>query len=146
MSDVLQYECERWKLVIWTRDSNTPRKLLTAVLAERGKELPSDKVYFSFPIGGGESCLLYGNELPLDVGISKFDVPEPLCYENRDYEFEFSFKSGFTPDKKLPVFHRLSEVEKSFRVKEKIVRGVINFRNNVGWFKLGICYDDRLSQ
>ena len=71
-----------------------------------------------------------------------FDIPEPLCYENRDYEFEFVFKSGFTPDQDRPVYHRPKEVENNFRSVGKSTRGVVNFGNNIGWFKFGIRYYD----
>ncbi|MDY0223279.1 MAG: DUF2357 domain-containing protein [Desulfobacterium sp.] len=140
MPDIFHFQSERWELVIWTRNSTAPREELAAVLQERSKVLPLERICFSFPLTGSESCTFEDNKLPVEAKRSEIEIPEPLCYENRDYEFEFRFKTGYNPDKDNPVINRISEVENSFRSVGSSSRGVINFGNNIGWFKLGIRY------
>lgn len=140
MSDIFKFESEHWDLVIWTRDNDKPKKILKAVLEERGKNLPDEEIFFSFPLTGGETCCVDENKVLVSAKSSSIKLPQPLCYENRDYEFEFTFKDSCKADRDNPVIHRLSEIENSFRCSREAVRGVVNFGNNVGWFRLGIRY------
>jgi predicted component of viral defense system (DUF524 family) len=140
MPDIIHLNREQWELIIWTRNSKAPGEMLSAVLKERGRELPAEKICFSFPLAESDSCRFDDTELTVESQHFELEIPAPLCYENRDYEFEFTFKSGYRPDKETPVIHRLREVEDSFRSVGKSVRGVINFGNNIGWFKIGLLY------
>ncbi len=141
MPDIFNLDCERWELVLWTRNNSTPRDLLSAVLAERGQKLPSEKVCLSFQFTGEESSVFEEQVLDVIKNSCELNIPAPLCYENRDYEFEFKFKNGFIPDKDNPIIHRLNEIENGFRTIGRCsVRGVVNFKNNIGWFKLGLRY------
>lgn len=141
MPDVFHFQNDRWELAVWTRNSSAPREELFAVLKERGRGLLSEeRICFSFPLTGTEICKFEDNERSVEAKRSEIKIPGPLCYENRDYEFEFRFRNGYNPDKNRPVINRLSEIENSFRSVGTFSRGVINFGNNVGWFKLGIRY------
>jgi predicted component of viral defense system (DUF524 family) len=149
MPDILQFKGSRWELVIWTRDSESPRNMLKAVLEEREKSLSQEKIYLSFSLNDTVSYS-FGvdgvNSIPIEVKDAEIDIPEPLLYENRDYEFEFTFNNGYTPDSENPVIHRLSEIENCFRTKGQSVRGTLNFGNNIGWFKIGIRYSENNKQ
>ncbi|QEN07329.1 DUF2357 domain-containing protein [Oceanispirochaeta crateris] len=141
MPDILTFECEHWELIIWTRNNTAPRELLSEVLNERGKELPSEKVCLSFQLTGEENVVFEEQTLYVANNSTEINIPAPLCYENRDYEFEFNFYNGYKPDYMNPIVHRLNEIENGFRtVGQSVVRGVVNFKNNIGWFKLGLRY------
>lgn len=140
MPDIFEFKCKHWELTVWTRDNDTPKKLLSAVLKERSSELPTEKICFSFSLSENDSFKFLNADHPVEPKTSEIEIPEPLCYENRDYEFEFRFRKGSLPNRKNPVSHRLKEVESRFRSKDNSVRGVLNFENNIGCFKLGISY------
>ncbi len=129
MPDILSLAIPRWSLTVWTRDNVSPLQTLTAVLGKRGKSLPPGIIRFSLPFitTDGESS-------------SQHLCPHPLLYENREYEFEFIFPAGSMPDEKKPIIHPLHEIEDGFRCIGNTVRGRINFKNHVGWFRLGIRY------
>ena len=140
MGDILYLDTDRWSLTIWTRDHERPRQLLKKVLADREKELPKERLLFNSTSNRIQNAEQLGQPLKWDSD-KELSLHEPICYENRDYEFEFTFKGkGVKPDPKFAVKHRLKEVEESFRTKRNVVRGVLNFGNNVGQFKFDLSY------
>lgn len=144
MPDILKFRGKKWQLTVWTRDNDSPRELLRSVLSDRRTEVPTEEVCFSFLLDGDESAFFEEHKLSAASGTSAFKIPSPLCYENRDYEFEFRFADSFFTDKEKPVIHRLTEIENSFRATDqRTARGTVNFKNNIGWFKLGIRYCDK---
>jgi len=114
--------------------------MLSATLRGRRRSIENETIKLSFPLQGQESIHFDSIEVPATEGCSEIKIPSPLCYENRDYEFEFIFKSPHIPDDKHPIVHRLSEVENSFRTIGTSVRGQLNFGNDIGWFRIGVRY------
>jgi len=140
MPNIFQLDTSRWKLVIWTRDNATPKKTLSTALRARNRAVEAETIKLSFPLQGQESCHFDEMEIPVAEGFSEIEIPSPLCYENKDYEFEFIFKADSIPNKERPIIHRLSEIEKSFRTIGTSARGLLNFGNDIGWFRIGVHY------
>lgn len=148
MPDILNVKGDAWELTVWTRNNEKPYETLKSILDSRGK-----------PVSEEQICVQSKNQGELDFTVSLpgkispenavktgdfIPLASPLCYENRDYEFEFTFLNEFMPDADQPIFHRLREVTESFRLVGKSgLRGRLNFGNQVGGFRLGIQYLDK---
>lgn len=139
MSEVLRiFSADDWDLTVWTKDDDTPRMRLARTLAERGIELPPAVVRFSPPISISPSD---GEFLP---PAAEHHLPVPVFFENRQYEFDFSFKyiSAGLPPK---ISHWRTDVEDLFHSSRdgRSLRGSINFGNDIGWFRLCLEYGGR---
>lgn len=67
----------------------------------------------------------------------KSELPEPVFFENKAYEFEFTLHEGVSDAR---VKHTQKAVEDAFRTKGNLLRGTVNFGNDVGWFKLRLSF------
>lgn len=67
----------------------------------------------------------------------KSELAEPVFFENKAYEFEFTLHDGASDAK---VKHTQKAVEDAFRTKGNVLRGTVNFGNDVGWFKLDLYF------
>jgi len=141
MPDVLRIDTIYWVLSVWTKDVQTPRNRLKNTLLARGRELPSCPVRFS------PSVTLSAVPIPADIvlpllPVSELVFPLPVFFENRVYDFEFQFSSGTSKKPEPEIIHWLSSVADSFRISRDCLRGSINFGNDVGWFRLGLKFND----
>lgn len=120
-----------WDLTVWTKDDETPRNRLRKTLAERGLGFPPAVIRFSPSISIASSD---GDVLP---PAAEHHLPVPVFFENRQYEFDFSFSSisAASPPK---ISHWRTDVEDLFHLSRdrKSLRGSISFGNDIGWFRL----------
>ncbi len=78
MPDILHLNREQRELIIWTRNSKAPVEMLSAVLKDRGQELPSENIYFSFPLAESDSCKFGDTDLTVTSKQFEIELPEPL--------------------------------------------------------------------
>lgn len=127
MPDLLTIEAGDWTLNVWSKDISGSQKRLEQTLASRGVGLNIEGIRFHPPIAG-----IGGVQV----------LEEPLFFENKVYEFEFTFSDEIRNEKlDAAVKHKLRLVEDSFhQTRAKTLRGSINFGNDIGWFKLRLQY------
>ncbi len=147
MSNILTLNTFHWSLTVWTRDNATPLQKLTHVLKERCTE-DGDELWLASKLSNElrlsskhSGSIQFGDETSTTFESSNLLLSSPLCYENRDYEFEFTFKKGAEPNSATPVIHHSKNVCDSFRSVGNSIRGVVNFGNSVGQFELVIQFD-----
>jgi len=137
--DVLTLQTPHFILTVWTKEVAKPQALLQKTLAARGAPLPKSGLRFSPALA--VAGVAPQSTLPLDPqAVAELDLPEPLFFENKLYEFEFEFSSKVSPAELPAIIHRLRAVEEGFHCKGRSLRGSINFGNDVGWFRLGVRY------
>ena len=116
-------------LVIWTKDESlfSARRKLKKTLDARAN---------------------IKQRVPLDIPFVKFGTFEsPLCqdrffFENKLYEFEFTFDQLPLKNKLPVVQHQSKALEECFRysTRTKMLRGTINFGNDIGRCHLALKY------
>jgi hypothetical protein len=131
LPDLLAIEGEEWSLNVWCHDVASARRQLQATIksragCDRRQELRLDTngIKQIHPMASHT-----GNGLILK---------EVIFFENRNYEFEFTFAESVH---NATITHRLNAVQDAFRDTGSSLRGMINFGNNIGWFRLGLTYD-----
>ncbi len=130
MPDILTLKTPHFDLSVWTKEIDKAQALLGKTHAARGTDLPTNSLRFN-------------PALPVDdVGLPRNELalPAPLFFENKQYEFEFSFKGAVSTAVEPVILHRLRGVEECFHYKQRSLRGSINFGNDIGWFRLGVRY------
>ena len=139
MPEFPRIETDVWSLSVWTKDAVKPRQRLAVTLAARGKELPAATVRFSPPAtvtvaesGGQEQT-------------AELVLPEPYFFENRLYEFDFQF-AGSISALNPKIIHWRTNVQDAFHLSGNSLRGSINFGNDIGWFRLGLEFNDGIKQ
>ena len=134
MPDILTLEALDWTLTVWTKDTVKAVSRLKQTLDVRGKTAPATLLRFNPPLG------VFGE----DRDLTEFAVENYLLFfENKLYEFEFTFTHGlFAPEYVPFIKHRLSKVEDAFHFSERsqLLRGSIDFGNDIGWFRLKLAY------
>lgn len=130
MPDLLTLTTPDWTLQVWSRDVETPRRQLQQTLAVRGgKQLPPSRIRLAPAEGADANGQLFVS--------GEASLPEPIFFENRQYDFEFEFVEGVTGQQ---VHHRLRVVEDCFHQRGRLLRGNINAGNDIGWFRLALSY------
>lgn len=130
MLDLLTLTTDDWTLRIRCKDVVKPREQLKRTLKARGQELPASTLKLS-PV------------ISVEVNDEKFPdgkvvLPQPIFFENRQYDFEFDFTGNEITEQSL--HHRLKTVEDSFFQSKNLLRGNINTGNDIGWFRLRMTY------
>lgn len=140
MPDVLRLKSKDWELNVWVKDTTDRLRMLEKTLKARGRTLPASALYLSPPLR--VEAVSPASATPLDVPMAQLSLPEPLFFENKQYEFEFTFGTDISLTQAPTAVHRLAAIEDSFHFSEKArsLRGSINFGNDVGWFRLGLRY------
>jgi hypothetical protein len=141
MPDVLRIDTADWVLSVWTKDVQTPLERLKTTLQARGRELPFAPVRFSPPltISAVQATTAI---IPPAQPVIEFVFPTPVFFENRNYDFEFQFPTGSPQTYEPNIIHWLKSITDSFRFSRNCLRGSINFGNDVGWFRLGLKFND----
>jgi hypothetical protein len=138
--DVLTLKTPYFDLSVWTREIGNAQALLARTHAARNAVLPANPLRFN------PALQIEGIELPAGVSLpaqpaTELALPEPLFFENKQYEFEFLFR-GTARAGAPSVVHRLNSIEEGFHYKSGSLRGSINFGNDIGWFRLGVRYTE----
>ncbi len=146
MPEILLIKTIDWDLIVWTRDISRAKKQLSQTLAARNKTLEPSMV------GLSPSCVI--NEVS-DEGVSWCPVPqtikelplaEPLFFENKLYDFELVFNREVvgTGVNSPQVRHKLQRINAAFHFSQRygvqVLRGSIDFNNDIGWFYLPLRY------
>lgn len=139
MPDVLTLKTPHFVLSVWAKDVAKPQALLAKTHATRGASLPSGTLRFN-PALTVEAAAPPSTPPLAGQPVAELALPEPLFFENKQYEFEFLFGDGVSRTDEPTVIHRLRGVEEGFHYKRGSLRGSINFGNDIGWFRLGVRY------
>ena len=140
MPDVLRLKSQDWELNVRVKDTTDRLRVLEKTLRARDRTLPTSALYLSPPLGVQD--VTPASTTPIDAPVAKLSLPEPLFFENKQYEFEFTFGADISLTQPPTAVHRLAAIEDSFHFSKKArsLRGSINFGNDVGWFRLGLRY------
>jgi hypothetical protein len=134
LPDLLTLEGAAWSVNVWSRDVAPAQRQLKATLAARG--------------GGRQHQELRVNAAGIQpvqpmtcMETAGLTLEEAVFFENRSYEFEFTFAKGV---RNATVTHGLNAVQDAFRETgdntNEALRGTINFGNDIGWFRLCLTY------
>ncbi len=143
MPIVLRLESINFSLSVWTKDINHPQAVLKKTIASRGLDEQATFLKFNPPLAL-ETITPISTQGDLALPISQYSLPSPIFFENKLYEFDFEFKS--TLSEPPAVLHRLSKIQDSFHYTGRSVRGSLNFGNDIGWFRLGLRFNEGLTQ
>jgi uncharacterized protein len=138
--DVLHLKSKDWELNVWVKDTTDRLRVLEKTLKARKRGLPTSALYLSPPLRVQD--VTPATTTPIDAPVAQLNLPEPLFFENKQYEFEFTFGADISLTQTPTAVHRLAAIEDSFHFNKKArsLRGSINFGNDVGWFRLGLRY------
>ncbi|PKN19298.1 MAG: hypothetical protein CVU71_07250 [Deltaproteobacteria bacterium HGW-Deltaproteobacteria-6] len=139
MPEVLKIETDVWDLSVWTKDIKKPCILLAKTMRSRGKQLPCSAVYFCPPLKIKD--IAPGPIVAIPEPATGFTIPAPVFFENRLYEFDFRIK-GDVAALAPKVEHWRNDVQDVFHLAGQSLRGSINFGNDIGWFRLGISFNN----
>ena len=131
MPDLLTLEGAVWSVNVWSRDVAPAQRQLAATLAVRGGSQQHQELRLN--TSGFKPV-----QPVIRMDQAGLTLPEAVFFENRSYEFEFTFAKGV---RNPTVTHRLNAVQDAFRDTGGGLRGTINFGNDIGWFRLGLTYE-----
>lgn len=139
MPEVIRIHTADWNLSVWTKNICVPAERLTSTLKARGKELPfgAVRLFPALKVSGVSPEPINS----IDEKISELSIPAPVFFENRLYEFEFQF-SGSSSTTCPEIIHWRTDVVDAFHPSGNSLRGSINFGNDVGWFRLGLKFNN----
>src|SRR5450830_466506 len=138
VSIILELKTAEWTLRVRANKNENRLETLKKTLAARELHLPGSQILFSPPV----TILLNEEAGTPEFPQSQLRLPEPVFFENKQYQFTITFSSKFKSDTAPIVKHRLRNIEEAFFFDEdsRILSGSIDFSNNVGWFRLGFGY------
>lgn len=139
MPELLSLDHQDWTLSVWSKDIFALRNLMENTLRAREKTLPLTRLRFKpevnlsvTTIDKSQSSVLISDALSQPL--------LPLFFENRLYEFDIQFKNKELLESEPTVIHSLRSIEDAFHFRRDNLRGVINFGNHIGWFRLSFKY------
>lgn len=135
MPDILKINSSFFTLSVWAKDVERAQKRYLKTLAARGCSQEIATIKFSPQLKGAVVFEVDNKEKNLQ-DLNEIQLSLPIFFENKSYEFDFSNFDGIPKE----INHTLKSVEDCFRVVGKSIRGVINFGNDIGWFRLGIVF------
>lgn len=141
MPEVLTLKSQDWELNVWVKDNADRLLVLQKTMADRKRTLPQSSVYLSPPL----ATVVLTPEIPAaaaDTLASELHLPAPVFFENKQYDFEFLFDEIVDFSIEPKILHRLATIENGFHFskKSRLLRGSINFGNDIGWFRLALRY------
>ena len=86
MPDVLRLKSKDWELNVWVKDTTDRLRVLEKTLRARDRTLPTSALYLSPPLRVED--VTPTSTPPIDVPLAQLSLPEPLFFENKQYEFE----------------------------------------------------------
>jgi len=143
MPELLQIKTPHWELIVWSKRVEHKRKQLAHTLEARGKAVETSSVRFSSIITLDEVVVEGERQIIPDAASDQLLLPQPLFFENTEYQFEFVFSDNVSAAIEPKTAHKLQGVNDAFRFSTRhgsILQGSINFGNDIGWFRLPLCY------
>ena len=145
MLEILRIQTVQFTLTVWCASLEKRQQVYDKTLAKHGGVRNIYEIRFSPVTGLTTDPQVLGApngtlESTLD-NCESIQLTEPLFFENLQYQFEWEF-TGVNPES-AKVVHRLKGINDGFRFssgKSKRLVGTINTGNDVGWFRLPICY------
>lgn len=128
MLEVLTISTRFWTLSVWTKEVEKSRAKYTKTITSRGSHSSGQEVRLS-------SHGIKNSDAFSIISEGLINLHQEVFFENKSYEFEFIFQPDASDFK---VVHIQSLIEEAFRSKSNEMRGVINFGNDIGWFKLQV--------
>ncbi len=130
MPNLLNLQTKDWCLNVWTSSIDSAKEQLKATLRSRGTAHPKQEIRL-------KTGNLINSSPSIEISGNSVFLPEVIFFENRSYEFEFLFTN---PVVDPYISHRLNIIQNSFRDTGGSLRGMINFGNDFGWFRLNLHY------
>jgi predicted component of viral defense system (DUF524 family) len=124
--EVLALSTRFWALSVWTKEVENSRAKYIKTLTSRGGRTSDQEV--RLPTQGLQSS----DDFSI-ISDGCINLHKVVFFENKSYEFEFLFEPDVSDFK---IVHIQTAIEEAFRKKSNEMRGVINFGNDIGWFKL----------
>lgn len=138
MPDLLNLSTPHFTLSVWTNEVDKARERLTRTHQSRGLACPVNTLRFA------PAMLINAMEVEslhnATQAVTEWPLPSALFFENKQYEFEFIFHEMVSAEPQPVIIHRLRSIEEGFHYKHGVLRGNINFGNDIGWFRLSVCY------
>lgn len=128
MPEILRLATADFVFTVWTKELASSQALIAKTYSERGLDAPNSELRFNPPLLVAEQLLSSKTEDAV------------LFFENKHYEFEFEFNRPFSEAEQPRLVHRLRNIEDSFHYSRGCLRGMINFGNDIGWFRLAVGY------
>jgi len=130
MPNLLNLQTQDWCLTVWTSSIDSAKEQLKTTLRSRGTSFPKQEIRL-------KTGNLINPSPSIEISGDSAFLQEAIFFENRSYEFEFLFTS-FVVDSHIS--HRLNNIQNAFRDTGNSLRGMINFGNDIGWFRLSLHY------
>ncbi len=126
MANLLTLATKYWQLNVWAKDISAAQTQLHASMQARNLLVPPQRLRLS-----GVDLFECSNQFQ-QAG-DEIALASPLFFENQQYSFEFVF----TEDCANPeVCHALNSVRDAFHFSRGALVGMLNFANDIGWFRL----------
>ena len=139
MPELLSLDHQDWTLSVWSKDIFAPRNVMENTLQARNKSLPKTRLRFQPEVNLSVTNVDEPNPYVL-ISDALSQPLLPLFFENRLYEFEIQFTNKELLEGEPIVVHSLRSIEDAFHYRRGSLRGVINFGNHIGWFRLNFKY------
>ena len=143
MPELLRLQTIDYELSIWVNDIQQRKCLYEKTLLKRGENNSGEEkpaqVRFSPPMTFQQLSI----DAPSFQSVAALSLPEPLFFENVQYQFEWVF---FGAVDEAHLAHRSHLVNEGFRFAHKgsqlpaRLTGTINTGNDVGWMRLPLVY------
>lgn len=144
MPEIIHLQTQHFELSIWCKNIEKRLSVYSEMLQKRDKELQEVSLCFSPNINLASSPILYEEAADLQGGsYPEIKLDTPLFFENLQYQIEWIFSDDIED---AWLEHRLQNVNDSFRFilpkgrSPARLTGVIHTANDVGWFRLPLCY------
>jgi hypothetical protein len=130
MPNLLNLQTQDWCLTVWTSSIDSAKEQLKTTLRSRGTSFPKQEIRL-------KTGNLINPSPSIEISGDSAFLQEAIFFENRSYEFEFLFANSVFDSF---ISHRLNNIQNAFRDTGKSLRGMINFGNDIGWFRLSLHY------
>lgn len=138
MQELLRITTQDFELKIWSPHLAARRATYANTLNKRGASAQA-----GLQLSAPPQSLLLLEEHPIENPASSLQLPEPLFFENAEYQFEWSFSADVSL---AQITHRRQRVNDSFRFSAaeghqpaRLV-GTLRTGNDVGWLRLPLQY------
>lgn len=142
MNELLTLSADDWSLTISAGHLQKKQNQLKKTLEQRYTD---SKAVSIIQLSAREQISVEtGCGLSVTTESQSVSVSEPLFFENTLYDFEFCFPDYSATAPAPEIRHNLNQINEAFQFNRRhglsILRGTIQTRNNVGWFRLPFRY------
>lgn len=152
MPELVQISTKHFELSIWCKDLSARKSMYQSTLSKRSASNDNDsangplEVRFSPPIEVSEATLFNQTTDRIDAPVASLRLPEPVFFENMQYQFEWVFTDDVCDVDNAYLSHPNILVNQGFRFAPKRrhlparLTGTISTGNDVGWMRLPLEY------